>query len=816
MTTTDSSVDPTPVDPTPVDPTAVAPERAAPVRARRRPDDVMVLAAALMLVGQALVLADVHTPVLRPVLAGVLLVGVPVLVLARRMFGSLRRPLLATMYALGVTVLGLIVIPLALNTVLPWLGVGAPLARPVLVGASTVVDLVLLLWPSRTPLLDGARLRRVPARVWRARLDPAVALAVLAVVAAVAGAVRLNNRLGGGVAVLAHVLAVVSVGLAVVLRRSRSQSRDTAVVYLAGLALLLGTSLRGWFITGHDIQNEYLAFLYTNTSGHWVMSAYPEPYNACLSVNILPSVLVDYLGVTGVFVFKVLMQVLFAVVPVCVYLAARRIAESHVATLAAAVFMIFPTFYTDMPFLVRQEVAYLFVALTLLAATQRGWRLRYRQLATFAFGVGVILSHYSTTYVMIITLLLGLVGTAAGRLWRLRRNRQLARWRSRVQHGGGPRDQRPARHPVLLQPLVVLALAVSAWAWSSPATNSGGHLAETVNKLTEAFIHGNAETGSSDLKYSVFGGGGPSDQERFSQFLDDAQKVRDAAEPGSFAFTDPTGTTARPDVVEREYLPLTAAGEKVQDAGVNVRGVNALLRTASAGLFQLLLIIGLIALALHARATRRVTREQFWLVLGSVGALASVVVVPGLSANYGVLRAFQQTLLFAAPIVAIGLVTATAKLRRLSLPVTGAVVTAMGLVLTGAQPALLGGYFATLSQSNSGQYYDLLYVRSPQLAAARWLGRDLDGKGFRSVAAADIVSITRLQMFLPRAVAVTANYLPLQLTRDTYLFMGPQTTDRKQATVFYTGNLITYRYPVRAVDGQLDLVYSTSGTRVYR
>ncbi|SHF49070.1 Predicted membrane protein [Jatrophihabitans endophyticus] len=810
-------------------------------RPARRPADTTVLAVLVMLAGQALVLADLDVPVLRPLLAAALLVGVPVLVLARRAFARVPDPLPRVLYAIGTTALGLIVVPLGLNTVLPWFGVGAPLARTVLVVASAVVDTVLLLVPSRTPLAVPARLRAALRAGLRARLDAAVVLAVGAVVLAVAGAVRLNNGLGGTVATLAHAVAVAAFAAALVRDRRASAvpARDAAVVYLAGLALLLGTSLRGWFVTGHDIQQEYLAFLYTHDAGHWVMSAYPSPYNACLSVNILPSVLVEYLGVGGVFVFKVVLQLVFALVPVCVYVAARRTVPRRMAMLAPAVFALFPTFYTDMPFLTRQETAYLFLALVLLGATQRGWSVRVRRRLVLAFGVGVVLSHYSTTYVLVITLILGLLGTAAGALWRRRaeprlqrraagrdrraaerptgRHEQSVGERRRLLRSPAPRRPTPA---VLLHPLLVLALAATAWAWSSPATHSGGHLADTVDKLTETLISGNPVAGSSDLKYSVFGGGGPTPAQRFAGYVKLASDARGTAHPGLYVFPRPSGNVLLPPLVEREYLPLTAAGRAVDGAGLNVRGVNALLRTGAAGLLQLFLVLGLLALALRARSTRRITREQFWLVAGSIGALATVVVVPGVSADYGVLRAFQQTLLFAAPLVAVGVFAVASRVvrrrRRPTLVLVAGVVAAMGLVLTGAQPALLGGYYAQLSQSDSGQYYDLLYARTPQLAAARWLAADTRGRGLNTVAAADIVSVTRLQMFLPRSVTVTGNYLPLQLTKDTYVFLGPQQSTRGQSTVFFTGDLLTYRYPRDAVGGRLDLVYSTAGTRIYR
>ena len=163
--------------------------------------------------------------------------------------------------------------------------------------------------------------------------------------------------------------------------------------------LLLATSVRGWSITGHDIQAEFLAFRLTNDGQLWQMSSLENAYNACLSVNILPTVLAQATGLSGELVFKVLLQLVFALVPVLTFLFSRRLVGRRPAIVAAVLTMAFPTFFNDMPYLVRQEVAFFFLALLLLAATEpdrAGARSRWLVLA---FGLGVVLSHYSTTYV---------------------------------------------------------------------------------------------------------------------------------------------------------------------------------------------------------------------------------------------------------------------------------------------------------------------------------------------------------------------------------------------------------------------------------
>ena len=40
--------------------------------------------------------------------------------------------------------------------------------------------------------------------------------------------------------------------------------------------------------------------------------------------------------------------------------------------------------------------------------------------------------------------------------------------------------------------------------------------------------------------------------------------------------------------------------------------------------------------------------------------------------------------------------------------------------------------------------------------------------------------------------------------------------DQGTSTIFYTGDLLTYRYPLGQVDQRMDLVYDAPQARVYR
>ena len=70
-------------------------------------------------------------------------------------------------------------------------------------------------------------------------------------------------------------------------------------IYLLSLSLLLMTSLRGWFVTGHDIQREFRVFELASGQGVWNIESFPDAYNACLSVTILPTIIERTTGISG-------------------------------------------------------------------------------------------------------------------------------------------------------------------------------------------------------------------------------------------------------------------------------------------------------------------------------------------------------------------------------------------------------------------------------------------------------------------------------------------------------------------------------------
>jgi hypothetical protein len=66
------------------------------------------------------------------------------------------------------------------------------------------------------------------------------------------------------------------------------------------------------------------------------------------------------------------------------------------------------------------------------------------------------------------------------------------------------------------------------------------------------------------------------------------------------------------------------------------------------------------------------------------------------------------------------------------------------------------------------------------------------------------------------AAPIADRLFPTLLSKDAYVFVDKQILDKGVSNVFYTGDVLTYDYPLKALNRRLDLVYSSPDARVYR
>ena len=189
---------------------------------------------------------------------------------------------------------------LLLNILLPLFGIKNPLAfQNVVIGFDgSILLLFLFAWIRTKQLVVKLQLPRCSGIEKVLYILP-----LFFPILAALGAIRLNN---GGSSILTLILlgSIACYTLLLILFRDKiAVDLYPYAIFFIGLASLFTTSLRSWYITGHDIEREFYVFQLTNTHHIWNMAFYQDPYNACLSITILPTVLTNLLTMPSMYIY---------------------------------------------------------------------------------------------------------------------------------------------------------------------------------------------------------------------------------------------------------------------------------------------------------------------------------------------------------------------------------------------------------------------------------------------------------------------------------------------------------------------------------
>ncbi|MCP3683663.1 MAG: hypothetical protein GY861_13340, partial [bacterium] len=183
------------------------------------------------------------------------------------------------------------------------------------------------------------------------------------------------------------------------------------IIFLIGISLLLMEPLRCSHIMGRDAHFEYDLFQQTLLNGQWQIF-HDHDYEACLSVTILPTVYQSFLDMDSEYLFKLLDLVFFSLVPLTVFILCRRyIAEFY--AFVAALFFITQERFVFAAGGFRTNIAIFFFALAILILFHDRISEFNRKVLFFVFASACIVSHYSTTYILLVILITTWIGTHA-------------------------------------------------------------------------------------------------------------------------------------------------------------------------------------------------------------------------------------------------------------------------------------------------------------------------------------------------------------------------------------------------------------------
>jgi uncharacterized membrane protein len=394
-----------------------------------------------------------HVPLVRGLFAIVSLLFVPGILILRVLrvhrLGSAR----TVLFAVGLSVATVMFTGIFINFVYPLVGVARPFALLPAVGTMTTFVALLAVasyWRDR----DFADHPRISAQEVSA--PSALILCILPFIVVLGS--FLMNAYHSNLGLLGALVVIGATAFWVSTSASFPKRLYPFAVFTIALALIYYGSLVSFYVWGWDIQKELYHANLVLTNGVW-NPALPDVTNAVISVTMLAPMLAQTSGLSLVWLFKLVYPLLFALVPLGLFVAVQKQTNDKIAFLAAFFVSFLFTFFSEMPALARQEVAELFLVLLLVVIVDK-YRSREEKKRVYAlygiFAVSLVASHYSLAflyliYLIIAWLLLFLIDNPA--LRRLQRSAE-----------GAPTDRSTTPHRMLTL-VFVLAFAAFTVAW---------------------------------------------------------------------------------------------------------------------------------------------------------------------------------------------------------------------------------------------------------------------------------------------------------------------------------------------------------------
>lgn len=297
-------------------------------------------------------------------------------------------------YSAGLSLAFLMLCGLIINEFGPLFGISFPLS---ILPLSLVINTAVLMCAAAAHI-RGKRAKAAPTQTINVTL-PMLLLALIPILSVVG--VYYVEATGSNIILLFMILVIAGLFTTVVLSDHSTKIYPFAILMIA-LALLLHVSLMSNYIIpyGGDSPVEMYVFQNTQRVGYWNSTfAIPDEaygrYNAMLSITVLPTIYSNMLSIDPTWVYKVIYPLIFALVPVGLYLLWQPSIGKKLSFIAAFVFMAQSTFFTEMIALNRQMIGELFFVLLLLTLLNKNVKHEGRFVAFVIFSFGLIISHYA-------------------------------------------------------------------------------------------------------------------------------------------------------------------------------------------------------------------------------------------------------------------------------------------------------------------------------------------------------------------------------------------------------------------------------------
>lgn len=360
---------------------------------------------------------SIHIPVFNDIITLLYLGFVPGIIILRILKLHDLGNTFTTLLSVGLSIISVLLIGLFMNQVYPWFGITKPIENIPLLITFTIYNMFLLVI---SYFMDSDYHHKSSSKLSFELLtsNQFLCLCLLPLIAII-GAYTLQYYDNNKIQILLLILICILV-LSMAWGYLKKEYYHLAIFSIA-LSILYYSVLISNHIWGYDIFFEYQFATYVIKNGIWDYT-WPHAYNAMLSVVMYAPIYSKLSGMTLTWVLKFIYPFLFSLISIGLYKIFEKHTGSKIAFLAAFFFIAYNGFsYGWMVQMARQQIAEIFLVLLVWLMIDRKIPQNKRKFLYLLFGIGLIVSHYSVTYLFMFMLLatiitLTLLGSSFGNI----------------------------------------------------------------------------------------------------------------------------------------------------------------------------------------------------------------------------------------------------------------------------------------------------------------------------------------------------------------------------------------------------------------
>ena len=704
-------------------------------------------------------------------------------------------------YTIGLSIAFLMFGGLFINWVLPLIGIYKPLSTvPLLIS----FDIFLLIfW-----IIALKRNNKIYLKVELPQLDllnkSFLVIPIIFPILTILGAITLNNHgpnylpliVLGGIAIYVFLVAL--------LRKKLNKNIYPWSIVMVSLSLLLAASLRSWYVSGIDTNLEYYIFQLIKEKQYWNVQQFSHAYNTCLSVSILPTILSTFIKINNQYIFKLIITMIFSLTPLVVYLFLKRFAHEILVFFAVFFFMSQPIFMNWASIPIRQEIALLFFAFTLLVLFNENFNQTLKNSLFIIFGFSMVVSHYTTTYLAILLFVFSYFVYLVLRKTKNKKPFSIIYKKLNLKE----KIEKSANKVNSLNGIVIIILIIFTFLWNSILPSSFDNLIDfsyqTIQNMNEIFVKSLSKSGSINQQMNIF----------YYKPKDDTLLLRNYIKDAALEYQDKSYLSLYPRTTYENYQLIVKHAKGALPETTSVPKLFIFINLIRK-LIKVFIIVGVLWLLFAKYKKETSSTEYIILTLFGLLLIGAITILPLTPIFYDSERAYQQMLvIMSLPPVLGGLLIFNFVKKNYRL-----LFILMFFILyyafhSGLIPYNTVGADVSLQLYNFGDRYDQIYVHKTEIKSSEWLFNKRTNNEFIY---ADVNASYKFWFSSKIDINKTIrDVFPPVIDKKAYVYSSYTNTVEKRGFVSTEGSMIGYNFPSDFLNQNKNKIYNNGSTEIFK